>query len=373
MRRHRGSGIAQRGAALLAAMLTVTLVATFAAAALWQQWRAVEVETAERARMQAAWVLVGAIDWSRLILMEDGRGGGANTTDNLGEPWAIPLEEARLTSFLAADKNVASDALDGLPDAFLSGRIVDAQSKLNVRNLVEVGKPVEGPVAAFTKLFAMLGLPPQELSAMVAGLQRAVPAPAAIVNPATAGATGATGTAGTTTVPVIGGVLTNPSSTSSTPSAPSTPMDAVPAADAPLMPQQVSQLVWLGVSSATATALEPYVTILPVRTPVNINTAGPEVLYASMPKLDMAGAQKIVSLRARGAFTQLGQMTDAVANAQIVDGQQSISTDYFEIYGKLRLDRTWVEERSLVRRNGLEVTMLWRERGTGTTLPTPRP
>ena len=30
----------QRGAALLTAMLTVTLVATFAAAALWQQWRA---------------------------------------------------------------------------------------------------------------------------------------------------------------------------------------------------------------------------------------------------------------------------------------------------------------------------------------------
>ena len=36
----------QRGAALLAAMLTVTLVATLAASAMWQQWRAVEVETA---------------------------------------------------------------------------------------------------------------------------------------------------------------------------------------------------------------------------------------------------------------------------------------------------------------------------------------
>jgi general secretion pathway protein K len=33
-------------------MLTVALVATMAAAALWQQWRSVEVETAERARVQ---------------------------------------------------------------------------------------------------------------------------------------------------------------------------------------------------------------------------------------------------------------------------------------------------------------------------------
>ena len=52
----------QRGAALLAAMLTVTLVATLAASAMWQQWRAVEVETAERGRVQSAWILVGALD-----------------------------------------------------------------------------------------------------------------------------------------------------------------------------------------------------------------------------------------------------------------------------------------------------------------------
>jgi len=73
----------QRGAALLLAMLTVTLVATFAAAALWQQWRAVEVETAERARMQSAWMLSGALDWGRLILREDAR---ASRTDHLASP-----------------------------------------------------------------------------------------------------------------------------------------------------------------------------------------------------------------------------------------------------------------------------------------------
>ena len=51
----------QTGAALLAAMLTVALVASMAAAALWQQWRSVEVETAERARVQSLWVLTGAL------------------------------------------------------------------------------------------------------------------------------------------------------------------------------------------------------------------------------------------------------------------------------------------------------------------------
>ena len=76
---HRGVRVhAQRGAALLLAMLIVTLVATFAASAMWQQWRAVEVETAERGHVQSAWILVGALDWSRLILREDGRSGGAS-------------------------------------------------------------------------------------------------------------------------------------------------------------------------------------------------------------------------------------------------------------------------------------------------------
>ena len=128
----------QRGAALLAAMLTVTLVATFAAAALWQQWRSIEVETAERARVQSAWILLGALDWSRLILIEDSRAGGA---DHLAEPWAVPLEEARLSTFLAADRNVAqqTDASTDTRDAFLSGQIIDLQSRLNPTNLVPGG------------------------------------------------------------------------------------------------------------------------------------------------------------------------------------------------------------------------------------------
>ena len=49
---------AQRGAAILTAMLIVVLVATLASSALWQQWRAVEVEAAERSRTQSAWVPV---------------------------------------------------------------------------------------------------------------------------------------------------------------------------------------------------------------------------------------------------------------------------------------------------------------------------
>lgn len=311
-------------------MLTVMLVATFSAAALWQQWRATEVEAAERGRVQAAWVLVGALDWSRLILGEDGRTGGP---DHLAEPWAVPLEEARLTSFLSAEKNVASDNLEGLPDAFLSGRIVDAQSKLNVLSLVDAGKPVPASVATFTRLFNLLGLPVSELNRMTSALASAL-------------ASSGSGTDG----------------------------DA-DASAAPLMPQEVSQLVWLGLSPATAAALEPYATILPVRTTLNLNTASAEAISASMESLNIASARQLVERRRTAFFKDI-----AAANAALPSGsapfnaaQHGVGTQFFEVYGRLRLDRTYVEEHSLLQRNGVTVTTIWRSRGAGATNTTVKP
>ena len=213
----------QRGAALLMAMLTVTLVATFAATALWQQWRAVEVETAERARAQSAWVLVGALDWARLILREDAR---ASTTDHLAEPWAVPLQESRMSTFLAADRGVSSGDEDDLPEVFLSGRIIDLQSRMNIGDLVsDNGELVGARLTAFTRLFELLGLPPQELLSLAENLRRA------------------------STATLEEG------------------------ADAPLRPQRFDQLAWLGVSPELLQQMAPYITLLPERSPVNLNTA----------------------------------------------------------------------------------------------------
>jgi general secretion pathway protein K len=367
----------QRGAALLTAMLTVTLVATFAAAALWQQWRATEVEGAERARVQSGWVLVGALDWSRLILREDARASASSHgADHLGEPWAIPLAEAKLSSFLAADKNISSDALEGLPDAFLSGRIIDAQSKLNVMNLVQGGKPVESAVAAFTKLFQLLNLPASEVSVLVSNLQQALPPAAA----ASASSTGTGSTAATTTGTTATTSTTSTGSTSSTStsSATGTTTGTTAGSDTPgtgpLLPQHTYQLVWLGLSSSTAAALEPYVTVLPATTKLNLNTASAEAIYASVPKLDMAGAKRLVEHRARSYFKSLADANLLVPenSVQFNDAQHSIATSYFEVQARLRLDNAWVEERTLLQRDNLDVRIVWRERGAGATVLPPK-
>lgn len=332
----------QRGAALLMAMLIVTLVATFASLAAWQQWRASEVEGAERARAQAGWVLVGALDWSRLILAEDARAGGA---DYLAEPWAVPLEEARLSTFLAAGQNDsgAADIDNAANDVFLSGRIVDLQSRLNVRNLVDGNQISQPALAAFGRLFALLGLPTAELNLLASNLQLAL----ATSNPA-APALAAAGAA-------AGRAVMSAAALSTT--------SANPAA--PLLPQRVGQLVWLGLSPATVAALRPYVTLLPMPTPVNLNTASAAVLYACIPGIALSDAQRLVSQRTQAHFATLADASAAIGRASVVlsPALYGVASSFFEVRGRLRIDQTVVQERSVVQRQGINVRVLWRERG----------
>ena len=307
---------AQTGAALLMAMLTVTLVATFAAAAMWQQWRTVEVEAAERGRVQSAWILAGALDFSRLILREDGRSGGA---DHLAEPWAVPLQESRLSTFLAAENNVSQvdDASTDTTEAFLSGQIADLQGRLNLANLAPGGQVDDAALRQFTRLFEHLGLPQQELGLLVEGLRQAAAKDGA----------------------------------------------------APLMPPTVRQLGWLGLSPATVAALAPHVALLPERTLVNANTASADVLLAAIDGLDMAGAQKIVQARESRYFRSASDVNTLLGNG--ADCACGVQSSYFEVRGRLRIGDTIVDERSLVRRVGVEVTTLWRERGAFEPGPTP--
>ena len=314
------------GAALLTAMLTVALVATLASAALWQQWRSLEIETAERARLQSQWILNGALDWARLILREDARAGGA---DHLAEPWAVPLQEARLSTFLASSNNPV-DALDTsttLSQTFLSGDITDLQSRMNVRNLVDGSKVSEAALAAFARLFNKLQLPAAELTLLAENLRFALDSSPENRN---------------------GGL-------------------------APLMPQRVSQLVWLGLSNKSVAILSPYITLLPEPTPVNLNTADATVLAAVIPRVDPAKAQRLVALRDGQHFRTLSDVATALSEPQdlLTEAQHSVSSKFFEIHGQLRLDKVVVQQYSVVHRNALEVKTLWTDRGPRGTVAAP--
>lgn len=307
----------QRGAALLLAMLVVALVASLSATAFWQQWRAWAVEVAEQQRSQTTWVLTGALDWARLILRQDAR---ASSTDHLAEPWAVPLQESQLSTFLAGSNDNASETNDVALQAFLSGEIHDLQGRLNLRNLASGGGShavSEPDWQAWQRLYRALGLPENELSTVAQRLRQA--------------------------------------------------LDTSQDADntTPLLPQTWAQVGWLGISVHSARTLAPYATWLPERTPLNLNTASALALQAAIPGLDLARAQQFVTQRQR---SHLDNVNDAVAqisglSANAINAQQhSTSSRYFEIRGRLRLDDAIIEETSTVVRNGTEVRVLWRQR-----------
>ena len=142
---------------------------------------------------------------------------------------------------------------------------------------------------------------------------------------------------------------------------------------APLMPQRVGQLVWLGLSPRSLALLRPFVMLLPVRTPVNLNTASAPVLYACIPALDMAQAERLVASRQSTHFRTLSDVGKVVGDAagELNEVQHSVSSRFFEVQGRLRLDQTVIEERSVVQREGLIVKTLWRDRGTQGPQPAP--
>lgn len=321
----------QNGAALLLAMVVVALISTLAATALWRSWQAIEVETAERSRVQSSWILTGALDWGRLILqgdlVEDQRKN--QLVDHLAEPWAIPLAEARLSTFLLAGQDKST--LD--EEIFLAGEMKDLQARLNILNLIAGTAPEQaGALDRFRRLFTLLGLPPGEADSLQQALLRARSG------------------------------LEDPAHTVAT---------------AAIMPTRMSQLDWLGVPERVRIALQANASLLPLAThgqptPVNLNTASAEVIYAALPGLDMSQARRLVAQRDQAPFESVQQALDLL-DAKVDDSWASVDSGFFEIRGRLRLGDHVTEEVSAVQRGRTAgdrtVFSLWRQRSAHVLSP----
>jgi general secretion pathway protein K len=301
-----------RGAALLVAMVILTLVGTLAAGMVWQQWRALQVESAERLRVRAAWILTGAVDFGRVILRLDARTPGV---DHLGEPWATQLQESSLASLLAADR---SNNVGTGPEVYLRGTIADAQARYNLRNLVDNERRlVPAEVETLGRLCATAGVAPEVAQAIADGLKAAWAAEA--------------GQAGDD--------------------------------DAPMAPRSVAQLGWLGIDAASVAALEPFLVLLPEATPLNLNTASAEVLAAVVSALDAGSAQRLTQARQARPFRSIAEAGAQIAGTPTLDSRRvAVASNYFEVSGRLRADDRRIEERMLVVRRGRDIVPLWRER-----------
>jgi general secretion pathway protein K len=233
----------------------------------------------------------------------------------LAEPWAVPLQEARLSTFLAALPDGTGNTVQEeklAQQVLLSGQVSDLQGRLNVTNLLQ-GEQLDGKtVLAFERLFDALGVSPAQLSLLTQGLLTAQ----------------------------------KQNSNSS------------------LMPQRVGQLSWFGLAPQALQTLSPHITVLPNRTTVNINTASVQVLYASVPGLSLSDAQRLVQQRERQHWASIDAFQKALGRTVSLSDTHSVNTRYFEVLGRLRMPQTTLQERSLVQRESQDLKVLWRESGS---------
>lgn len=315
MRRHDFSR--QRGVAVVTALLLTTLAITIIASLFWQQQVQVRSIENQRLQLQKQWILRGALDWTRLILREDAR--TSSMVDHLGEPWAVPLAETRLDEYV---ENGRADT--DTSDAALSGGIVDAQSRFNLTNLCQGGNINPEEVAVFAKILTQAGKNPA-LAQATADLM------ASAQGKQTANADG------------------NASQSSSQPQ--------------PLDIQYVEDLLAVpGFTPEVLDGIKNFVVVLPEYTRINVNTAPAEVLAAGIDKLPLSTASALVASRQTAWFkdepdfqSRLHAQAPAAVAKQVV-----VTTDYFLVNGKVRLNRAEMQMQALIERKGFNPPkVLW--------------
>ena len=322
----------QRGAAIITALLVVTLAVVIVSGMLWRQQVEIRAVENQRLKAQATWIARAGIDWARLILRDDQRRTGA--VDHLGEIWAVPIQETKLSDFLGS--SLRTDTAG--EESYLSGRIFDAQARFNLMNLLTAqtlgartlitGRDKDA-IKAYGLLLQSLNIDPSlanitatYLAQMLGGFQSLE-----VMQGGQQGGEDSGGGSG--------------GSNSNGPR----PLDDV-----------ASLLTIPGYTADMIAKLRPYVIVLPTRTQINANTASAEVLAAVIPNLSLDRARSLVQARDRAYFRNIGDVTnqlrgiapgvDTTAAANLLD----VQTHYFLVYGMARHERARIGEVALVSR-----------------------
>jgi general secretion pathway protein K len=296
----------QRGAALILVLLIVALATTLATFMVTQQnfWQR-QVES-QFERGQARRVGGAAIDWARAVLADDAR---MNATDNANELWATRLPAMTVDT------------------GEVNGQIEDRQGLYNLNNLVNNNVTSEADVAQFKKLLVLLNLPDDLADALADWID----ADGDTRNPG-----GAEDTYYLS--------LPNP----------------YRAANRPLT--EIGELVLVkGYDPATIERLRPFVTALPLRGPVNVNFAPPEVLVAISTNLSLADARIIAQQRGSQPYNSVADFLQRLPHAgiQITEANISVSSQFFMATGRATVGNAQVTTQALLQRLNGWPNVVW--------------
>ena len=297
----------QQGVAVIMVLLIVAIATTLATyiaqqQSLWQR----QVES-QFDRAQTRYLGTAGINWARAVLADD---GASSQTDHAKEMWtlrlpAIPVENGEVI-----------------------GAIEDRQGLFNLNNIVRNGASSAPDVAQFQRLLELLGLPPHLAPALADWIDE-------------------------DTEPHPGGAedgyylaLARPYRT----------------ANRPLT--ELGELVRVKDFDASIVArLQPFVSVLPKTTKINVNFAPPEVLAAVIKNMSLTDARTLVHKRTETPFTDVADFTNALKQfgaLQPVVNDLTVNSQYFWVTGHARVGQAQVTTQALLYRLNNWPIIVWR-------------
>ena len=287
----------QSGVALITALLVVAIVTVIATGMATRQQLDIRRSGNVLERDQAYLLALGVESWGRSILVQDRRD---NNVDNLSEVWATVLPPI---------------SVEG---GHVAGHIEDMQGRFNINNLVKDGKPSPIDVQRFERLLKGLELNPNLSQAVIDWIDS---------DSETTSGNGAED----------GEYMGhNP-----------------PYRTANNIINSVSELRLVnGFTKEAVTRLEPFISALPAYTPININTARPEILMALADDSTKADADAMIEDRGKKGYTEIQQFitSPTIKSRNIPADGLGVSSDYFTVDAASRFGKGQVRLLGLIHR-----------------------
>jgi general secretion pathway protein K len=292
----------QRGVALVMAILVVAIGTMVAVNLMWQGTLDFRRAEAAMAADQGLMFVQGAEAWAADILREDLV--DSPDSDNLGEPWAIELPPL---------------PVDG---GTIMGKLEDLQGRFNLNNLVATnGQENQLARRQFERLLVSVEADPGLAGAVVDWLD-----PDADQRFPTGGEDVAYSDANPP-YRTANSVITTPS----------------------------ELMAVAGFDRETYRKLAPYVTVLPVGTKLNVNTASDVVLASLSDNIDLGMATSLVEQRGEAPFLDIDATFEGLVEPDVLQAIDGV-TDHFLLTATVTLGSNQLTMRSVLQRDRSGIT-----------------
>lgn len=303
----------QKGVALITVMLILALATVLAVSMSSRQQLDIHRSANVFNFEQAYQYVLGAESWAKIILKKDFDDSKGKYVDSGKDDWATVLPPLPIEG------------------GHMSGQIEDLQSRFNINNLVQNGKPQVLYIERFKRLLRNIELNEDIATVIVDWLDPNIET----------GFSGAEDNEYLNLIP--------------------------PYRTANQSMQDVSELLLIkGIDFETYEKLRPFVCVLQSESEINVNTASAEVLSSIVKDITIEDARSLIEDRSKETHEKLADFLQhpLLKQKKVKNEGLSVSSNFFQLNSTAQIERISVEYITILQREGDgNVIILKRSRG----------